>query len=72
MDTHQAVEALEDVELALRLQAGKCNNDADFAAWTALATQAFLLRAGLEGLLHGCSAQIPPGIDKRPVQGPSA
>lgn len=62
MDTHQARDALEEVELALRLQAGKCNNEADFAAWSALATQAYLLRAGLEGLFHGCSAQIPPGL----------
>ena len=64
MDTHQAAEALEEVELALRVQAGKCNNEADFAAWSALATQAYLLRAGLDGLFHGCSAQIPPGLPK--------
>lgn len=64
MDTHGAVEAMMDVELALRKQAVRCNNDADRAAWTALATQAYLLRAALEGLLNGCSTQIPPGFTK--------
>jgi len=64
VDTHDACAALEDVELALRVQAAKCNNEADAGAWQALATEAYLLRAGLEGLLNGCSAMIPPSLIK--------